>query len=245
MVIATKFDRWRGSRRGRRTLAAALALALVASAGVAAAEEQETVVKVFRIQYADVSEVSAAIQPLLSEDGTVTVQPATGRVTVRDRADVMERVAEAVKRVDRKPTAFLLHVELLEGSASPFSTAATVQVDRRLKKMLPFKNFRSLGAADLGGVTGDDISVDLKEGYRIATKVYDHRIEETPFGLPTLGLRLDLRPFVLTRANGDTDQELLRTRVVLSVNQDVVIGAGHDEGSDHGLVVIIRAKPAG
>lgn len=211
----------------------------------ARAGDETVVVRVFRVENAKVAEVSAAIQPLLSYEGSVTVQPAKGRLTVRDRADVMSAVTEAVVRLDRKPMPFRIHVELLEGSRTPISMAGGQEVGRRLKRMFPFKFYRRLGSADLGGVTGDDISVELNEGFRISITVLDHRLEPTPFGIPNQSLRLDLHPLVLARAGSKRTKEILRTRVVLSQNQEVVIGAGETEDSDQGLVLIVKALPEG
>lgn len=216
---------------------------LVSVMPVSQAADQEVVVRVFRVEHAKVGEVSAAIQPLLSDEGSVTLQPSKRRLTVRDKAEVMAAVSEAVKRLDQAPLAFRINVELLEGAKTPMSVPAGDEVGKRLKKMFPFKFYRTLGSADLGGVIGDEISVELNEGFRISVTVLDHRMEPTPFGIPNQHLRLDLRPLVLERIDSKGTKEILRTRVVLSQNQDVVIGAGVTEDSDQGLVLIVKALP--
>ncbi len=197
------------------------------------------------MEHAKVAKISAAIQPMLSDEGSVTVQPAKGRLTVRDRASVMASITETIERLDQKPSPFRLHVELLEGSTVPISMAGGQEVGQRLKQMFPFKFYRELGSADLEGVTGDEISVDLSEGFRVLVTVLDHRLEPTPFGIPNQTLRLDLHPLVLERIGSKGTKEILRTRVVLSQNQEVVIGAGETEDSEQGLVLIIKALPEG
>ena len=209
------------------------------------AGDETVVVRVFRINHAKVAEVSAAIQPLLSEEGSVMVQPAKGRLTVQDKAEIMAAIADVVERLDRAPMAFRIHVELLEGSSTPISIAGGQEVGERLKKMFPFKFYRKLGSADLGGVTGDKISVELNKGFRIVVTVLDHRLEDTPFGIPNQNLRLDLHPLILERVDAKQVREVLRTRAVLSENQEVVIGAGDAEDSNQGLVLIVKAIPAG
>ncbi len=222
-------------------LAAVVLISMVS--GVVAAENGDVVVRTFRIEYAELSKVSTAIQPLLSDQGSVTVQPAKGRLTVHDRADVMKTVAAAIERLDRKPVPFRIHLQLLKGSKTPFSSAGTQEVADRLKRMFPFKFYEELGAADLQGMTGDDITVELKQGFSVSMVVLDQLQEKTPFGLPPQRLRLDLDPLVLHRAGKNGAREILRTRVVLSENQDVVIGAGKNENSPNGLVLIVRALP--
>ncbi len=221
-------------------------LACLASIVPAAhADQNDVVVRVFRVEHAKVAEISAAIQPMLSDEGSVMGQPAKGRLTVRDQAGVMTAIAELIERLDQKPSSFRLHVELLEGSTVPISVAGGHQAGQRLKKMFPFKFYRELGSANLGGVTGDEISVELSEGFRISVTVLDHRLEPTPFGIPNQTLRLDLHPLVLERTDSKGAKEILRTRVVLSQNQEVVIGAGETEDSEQGLVLIIKALPEG
>jgi len=218
---------------------------LAAGVSPASAGDETVVVRVFRVTHANVAEVSAAIQPLLTDEGSVKVQPAKGRLTVQDKADVMEAISEIVDRLDREPVSFRVHVKLLQGSRTPIEGAKGQEVGQRLKKMFPFKFYRELGNADLGGVTGDQISVDLDGGFRILVTVLNHRMENTPFGIPNMKLRLDLHPLILERTESKQTDEVLRTRVVLSENQEVVIGAGEAEDSEQGLVLIVKALPAG
>lgn len=220
-------------------------ICLALTTATAQAGDEAVVVRVFRVEHAKVAEVSAAIQPMLSGEGSVTVQPAKGRLIVRDRAAVMAVITKTIARLDSKPLPFRIRVELLEGSNAPVSMAKVQEVGKRLRKIFPFENYRRLGAADLGGVTGDEISVDLNEGFRISVTVLDHRMEPTAYGIPNQSLRLDLRPLVLERVDSNGAKEILRTRVVLSQNQEVVIGAGETEDSDQGLVLIIKALPEG
>ncbi len=231
---------------GRALVAVSVLACLASIVSVAYADQNDVVVRVFRVEFAKVAEISAAIQPMLSEDGSVMVQPAKGRLTVRDRADVMTAISEAVERLDQKPQPFRLHVELLEGSTVPILAAEEGhEVGQRLKQMFPFKYYRELGSVDLAGVTGDEISVELNEGFRISVLVMDYQLEPTAFGIPAQTFRLDLHPLVLERVGSNGTKEVLRTRVALSRNQEVVIGAGETEESEQGLVLIVKALPVG
>ncbi|RLE26800.1 MAG: hypothetical protein DRJ65_04735 [Acidobacteria bacterium] len=230
---------------GRAVVTALVLVCLASIVPAAHADQKDVVVRVFRVEFAKVAEISAAIQPMLSDEGSVMVQPAKGRLTVRDRAGVMAAITEVVERLDQKPSPFRLHVELLGGSTVPISVAGGQEVGKRLKQMFPFKYYRELGSADLGGVTGDEISVELNDGFRISVTVLDHRLEPTAFGIPNQSLRLDLHPLVLEKVGTKGTQEVLRTRVVLSRNQEVVIGAGENEDSKEGLVLIVKALPVG
>lgn len=233
-----------GKRLSQRTVCVVCAVVLL-TAGFVAGEEGTVVVRVFRLQYVNPASVSSAVQPLLSDNGTVTVQPSKRLVTVRDQADIVDRVGRVIARLDVEPQSFRLRVELLAGYNEEISLPEVVSVDPRIKRMFPFGAYRRLGVAFLEGATGDDVAVDLREGYRVRVKVRDHRMEDLPYGLPEKSLRLSLQPLVLDRIRQGTIEELLKTKIVLSVNQEVFIGAGDAEGSERGLVIIVKALGEG
>ncbi|MCD4747906.1 MAG: hypothetical protein K8R59_00920 [Thermoanaerobaculales bacterium] len=222
-----------------------LVIAMVALLSVAHlwADDALMVVHVFSLRHAAPVDVSAAVQPLLSAEGSITVFPAKGRVTVRDRAEVVSHITEVVDRMDRAPEAFHLRVELLEGSHVGFSLPDEREIDSRLKKMFPFKAYRVLGMAEIMGETGDDAEVELGGNFRVRVTALDHRLENHPFGLPDHSLRLKLQPLVLEQINDESVREVIRTKVLLSENQEVFIGAGSAENSSRGIVLIIKALP--
>jgi hypothetical protein len=229
--------------RRRAVIVAVAVMALVG--GLAAAADETVVVRVFRLRFADLSHVSAVIQPLLSGEGSLTVQPGKRVITVRDRAAVVNRVGEVIAKLDVEPESFRLRIDLLAGYSAEASIPRGDVVDARLKRMFPFDAYRRLDSVLLEGEVGSDIVVDLEEGYRIRVRVGDHRVEDLPYGLPDSGLRLDLQPFVLERVHRGVVTEVIGTRVILSVNQEVVIGAGGGEESDRGLVLIVKALAEG
>jgi hypothetical protein len=189
--------------------------------------------------------VVGSIQPLLSDEGSVTVQPAKNRLTVRDRASIVELVGKTIDRLDVAPQRFLLQVELLLGSNISVSVPKRPEVSARLKRMFPFKSYRSLGSTEFRGTTGDEVTLELDDGYRVSLAVLDHRVEDTPFGIAARGLRLYLRPLVVEKQVGSQLRELLRTRVALSENQEVFIGAGASEDGEQGLILIVTARAEG
>ncbi len=234
----------------KKTFRSVALVALLLLAASAIAGEPQTVVRVFQLKHASAAEVSAALQPLLSEHGALTVQPAKGRITVQDTAAVVARAVRVVNELDRAPAGFRISVELLEGGAqTPFSSPA-VAVDERVQRMFPFKSYRRLGTTVFEGEMGSTAAAELTSRYRLSFLANALITEETPWGIPNPGSRLHLQWLRLERVDVGADGqqrvvEVLRTSMFLSAEQEVVIGAASSETATSGLVLILRADRVG
>jgi hypothetical protein len=226
-----------------------LALMLVTAATAAGAD---TVSRVFTLRHVSVVEVSAAVQPMLSERGTLTLQPSQRRMTVQDLPEIIDRVAKLIGELDHVPNRYRIEVELLEGGpVRPYGTADDVEADERLRKMFKFPAYRRVGSAVLEGELGSQAQADLGRGFQISflTQLPAYS-PNSPWGSPDPGNRIHLRGLVLQRLRERTDgeqesEQVLRTTVLLSPNQKVYIGAGGSENAAVGWVLIIRAQGAG
>jgi hypothetical protein len=212
----------------------------------------DTITRVLNLEHISVSEASAAVQPLLSESGSLTIQPSRSRVTVQDVPAVVEKVTELIAEMDRAPGLYRIHVELLQGTSEPYSSGQpAAQIDPRLRKMFDFPTFHHLAGTTLEGEVGSAAAADL--GSRFQISFQPDAIEyspDTPWGAPHPGDRINLRHVVLTKigvdANGvRTSTALLQTSMMLSANQKVYIGAGSSEDADSGLVLIVHALETG
>ena len=212
---------------------------------------EPTTVRVFQVRYRPVTEVAAAVQALLTEDGSLTVQPRQSRITVQDRPEVVEAAAEMIAKMDRSPDRYLIDVVLLQGVAEELPPGQRAPVDARLKRMFPFVAYRRIGTTSFDGVMGEPAAADLGEGHRVSflanLLVFD---DNAPWGIPDTGNRVHLQWLTLHRLTTDRtgkqqSVEILRTSVFLSENQEVFIGAGASEDSDRGLVLILQAQEIG
>jgi len=230
-------------------------LVLVAVIGIAAAVTAATIEIVsrsFRLEHASVSEASAAIQPMLSEAGSLTLQPKLSRIVVQDQREIIERVTELIKHLDHVPGLYSVHVELLEGAEpKPFGTRDEIKAEDRLRKMFNVAAFRRLGNSMIEGQLGNRAQADLGPDFRVSFLPQTlEQSENTPWGSVEPSNRISLRPLVLERMETSSDgeltvHELLRTNVLLSQKQTVYIGAGNSEDSDHVLVLVVHAMETG
>ena len=228
-----------------------LVLSVALIAAIAAAGNVETVSRVFTLEHVSVSEASAAVQPLLSEHGSLILQPSRSQMTVQDLPQVVEQVAVLVADIDSLPESYSIQVVLFEGGPEPYSVAMQAQIDQRLRKMFKFPSFRQLGSAVLEGELGSPAQADLGGGFQISFLAHTPEYsEDTPWGAPDPGDRIHLRPLILKRVSIEPDgtQEieiLLRTNVLIAPKQKVYIGAGTSEDADNGLVLIVHSQDSG
>ncbi len=233
----------------RKTISAVFGLVLVA---VTAASAVETVSRAFTLRHVSVAEATSAVQPLLSDQGSLTLQPSRSRIVVQDFPEVINRVARLIDELDKLPNDYRIHIDLLEGGVEqPFGSANEVEATDRLRKMFKFPSYRILGSAALEGTLGGDAQASLGSGFRVSfvTQSPVHS-SETPWGAPDLGDRIQLRSLTLERIKVGADgeqlsQQFLRTNVLLSPNQKVYIGAGNSEDPESGLVLIVQLQEPG
>lgn len=212
----------------------------------------ETLSRVFRLQHVSVSEASTAVQPLLSEAGSLTLHPRQARIVVQDRPEIIEQVTALIAEIDNVPGAYSVQVDLLEGgSPKPYGTVDEVEIEERLRKMFKVDALHRLGSSTIEGVLGSPAHAELGDSFQISFLAQIPKSETSaPWGTPDPGDRLHLRQLVLERKAVTQDgtlttNELLRTNVLLSLKQTVYIGAGNSEESKQVLVLIVHADQFG
>ncbi len=229
-----------------------MSVVVLGIAAAVTAANLETVSRVFRLEHASVSDASAAIQPMLSEAGSLTLQPKLSRIVVQDQPEIIDRVTELIKNLDHVPGLFTVQVELLEGTEPrPYGTRDEIDAEERLRKMFGVAAFRRLGNSMIEGQLGHRAQADLGPDFRVSFLPQSpESSENSPWGKVEPSDRISLRPLVLERMETSSDgeltaRELLRTNVLLSQKQTVYIGAGNSEDSDHVLVLVVHASETG
>jgi hypothetical protein len=229
-----------------------LFVAVIGIATSLVAANVETISRVFRLEHVSVSEASTAVQPLLSEAGSLTLQPRLSRIVVQDRPEVIDRVTALIAALDHVPGGYSVRIDLLEGGEpKPYGTPDEIKVEDRVRKMFRAAAFYRLGSSTIEGVFGTPAQAELGSSFQVSflAQVPEHSAS-TPWGTRDPGNRLHLRQLVLERRALTDDgtvmtDELLRTNVLLSPKQTVYIGAGNSEDSEEVLVLIVYAEEFG
>ncbi len=230
-----------------------LVLAIFVSPGLALASEVVTTVRVFRLNTTRVSirDATAAVQPLLSEHGTLTVQPHQAQLIVQDRPEVVARVSSLLDSLARDREHYRIRAELLEASNTPLAKEEQAPVDARIQRMFHFTSFRRIGVTLFEGEVGQSAVAHLGSGYQIGFVTNTLPTNETsPWSFADPGKRIHLDRVTLVRSRVDDhgvhrQTEVLRTSLVLGPGQRTIFGASAAEGSDRALVLILESQSAG
>src|SRR5438132_1147363 len=67
-------------------------------------------VRTFTFKYKDADKATGVIKPLLSSEGTISIQPGTKSIVITDRAENLKAVAKAIADYDVAPQTFHLSV---------------------------------------------------------------------------------------------------------------------------------------
>ncbi len=235
---------------------AQFALAVICLVAFASGADEVTTARVFNLRYHPVAEAATVIQPLLSEQGSLTLQPYHSRLTVQDRPEIVEQVAKVLAALDQPPELYRILVELFE--ASDPSAAGVVQLDDELRQLFHHSWFRRIGATTLEGEVGGRAGAHLGSGYRIRFTTRAGDIRHLPpsaqppavvMASPGFGIfRVHLDQLTLIRTTlgyGGLEHqlELLRANVALAPSQRAVFRVGASESSKRPLVLILKAKP--
>ena len=232
----------------RRALICASVAALMLT-GTAVAEDVQTTVRVFQLRHSTVLEASLAVQPLLSQYGSLTVQPRAARITVQDRPEVVTRVAEVVASLDHERRGYRIRVDLLLGSMARSAGPDEVPVDAGMKEMFRFRHYQRLATATFEGDLGQEVAAELGDGFRLSF-LPSALAQDMPWGIPDSQGRVHLVGLALVRLDrrpGGTvvPTEVLRTNIILSPGQRAIVGASASESSATGLVLVLHALRTG
>jgi hypothetical protein len=215
-------------------------LAALLIAGTALAAEPE--VRVFQLHFRAVREAADLIEPLLSADGSLLLQPKISSVTVRDSADVLARVAQALASWDVPPLSYRVRVRVLlastqapeRGRAAPM----IVGIGAEIQKLFHFTEYQEVATVQVTAAEGSAVEMAAGERYHVRFTV--RGVAQDPDRIQLAQLQLARRE----RAGdgGETLQPVLRATVPLQMKQASVLGGMRSENAKEALFLILWAE---
>ena len=217
---------------------AAYAETLEGAAAAAADAKPGLAVRTFTFKFKQADKAAAAIKPLLSSDGSMSIQPSTNSLVVTDRADNMKAVAKMIGDFDKEPQSFHLSVRIVGASrvtGTPKIPDDLKDVARKLA-ILPYNSFEAVGEAIVQGKEGEPGLFDMQTGYRA-----DFKFGEYDPASDSIAVK-DLQISKLTGAQKDQLTSLLKTTLNLTIGQTYILGAARAPQSQRALMIVLVAR---
>jgi hypothetical protein len=216
-----------------------LALSGAAFAEPATADSKPALaVRSFSFKFKQADKAAAAIKPLLSNEGSMSIQPSSNSLVVTDRAENMKAVAKMIGDFDKEPQSFRLYVRIVSAArveGTPKIADDLKDVARKLA-ILPYNSYESVGEATVQGKEGDPGLIDMSTGYRANFKFGEYDPASDSIAVN------DLQIAKLTGAQKDQLTTLLKTTLNLTIGQTYVLGASKAPQSQRALMIVLVAR---
>lgn len=214
-----------------------LILIVLLTAGMALAEPADggknLSVRTFQFKYKDVDRAAAIIKPLLSAQGSISMQPSERSLVVTDRADNLAAIVSALSEFDTAPRPLKLSIRLV--MASRTDTPARVPDELRdvapKLAMLRYNTVESLGAAEIESREGDSGSVELANGFRAEFRMGEY---------DPASKSVTVTDFKLSRVQDSQVKDLYKTTLNLKVGQTLILAATRQ--GQRAVVVVLAAR---
>ena len=218
------------------------AAVLLLICGVAYAEpkagDKSLSVRTFSFKYKQADRAAAVIKPLVSDEGSMSIQPSSNALQVTDRAENLKQIAKAIADFDAPAREFRLIVRLVSASrvANPTKVRDELRDVAQKLSMLKYNSFESVGEANVEAKEGDPGVIDMSTGYRADFKLGEYD--------PTTD-SIKLNDFQLSKLQGaqkDQLTSLLKTTLNLGIGQTYIVGASKAPESQHALMIVLVAR---
>jgi len=187
----------------------------------------------FQFKYKKAENAAAAIKPLMSAEGSMSIRPAANSLVVTDLPENMKKIVAALADFDVEAQPFRLSVRLV--SAGRVGAARVAPELRDIESKLALMRYNALdnlGSADVMGKEGEAGQIELN-GYRADFKFgeYDPASDS-----------INLVDFKLSRLEADQLAPMMKTTLNLKLGQTVIIGATKQAQSQRALMIVFSAK---
>jgi hypothetical protein len=209
--------------------------------GSSVASGVPTEARLFRMQYRSIDEAVGLIRPLLSEDGTILLQPRRRSITVHDRPEHLAQVQDLLAAWDVPPRNVRLTIQLIRARAVEGGAVRLTQelrgIGEALKDVTRWTDYENVGSRSVSVSEGAGATLEIDE-YRIQLA-----LDESP-GAPGM---VRLKRFTLERrettaGGGERLRPIWDTVMNLKTDQMTVLGATRLEQSQKAILLTVSAS---
>lgn len=197
-------------------------------------------VRTFQFKYKDADKAAAIIKPLLSAEGSMSIQPSSNSLVVTDHAENLKAITAALTEFDAPARAVKLMLRLVAASRVDPAAAPRVTDDLRdvasKLSMLRFNAFEALGDTEIEGKEGEPELIDLSTGYRA-----EFRFGEYDPASDSIKLN-DFRVSKLQGPQKDQLVPLYKATLNVKVGQTLIVGASKPQGQRALMIVVVARR---
>lgn len=195
----------------------------------------------YTLQHRKASDAISLVFPLLSQRGTVELQPATNTLVIRDTQAALGRIIPVLRNYDHPSRPLDLEIYIVRAFKSSVSggppgvhSDLPDPITRRLRAMLPYDVYEVRAQARLGSREGQAVTYALGGEYEVS------------FRLGTLleGQRVRLSDFRILRRTQERrlGSPLIHSNLVLALEQTTSFALTKNEESKEALVVVMTVR---
>ena len=229
--------RWWASR-------AVLAVVLAVGPGPAANDGDPVLARAFEVRHRPPADAAELVEALLSDEGSLTLQPRLKVLVVSDRVSVLAKVESLLQSFDLPPRQVDVTLSLFLGTKRREDDGGRPPRPEPLIDLPPLQftkwtSYESLGSRSVNGVEGGKVTADLGNDFRVSFRVetVDERQGVVRFSVVTL------ERVARTPQGVEQVESLLSAAGVVDAGKQYIFGAAAGPDADRALFLTLRANP--
>jgi hypothetical protein len=235
-------------RSVRHIAASFLLLSLLATACAAQSGQPgpsgnpgDLVLHAYALKHRKASDALPLVSPLLSQRGTVELQPGTNTLVIRDTLTALGRIVPTLRSYDHpaRPLTLELYVVRATRATTPgVRSDLPDQLTRRLRALLAYNVYEVQAQALLDSQEGQAVTYavggDYEVSFRVGTVLAPGRVKLSDFRISR----------VARRSSRPQPQLLIHTNMSLQLDQTTSLGLARSETSPEALMVVLTLRSA-
>ena len=193
----------------------------------------DLVLHAYTMRYRQASDAISLIFPLLSQRGTVELQPASNTLVIRDSPAALGRIIPVLRSYDHPSRPLNLDIYIVRAIRSPGVVRSDLPeaLTKRLRALLPYDVYEVEAQAKLASREGQAVTYALGGEYEVS------------FRLGTLmdRQRVRLSNFRVLRRTEEhrAGSALIHTNLLLTLEQATTFGLARTEQSSEALMIVM------
>lgn len=190
----------------------------------------------YALQHKEAGEALALIRPLLSQRGTVELQPRENTLVVRDTLAALGRIVPRLRSYDRPAQELRIEIMLVRAFSRPVPVGPGQTLpgwlEERLRGFLRWDHYQVLA----------DSGLDAREGQAVVHEI--GRLYGVRFRLGSVveNDRVRLHDFRVWRGPEGEEDPLLEANLSLWLDKPKVLALANSESSEHALMVVLTCE---